>query len=65
VKIEKGRPIPRNYPFDKMEVGDSFLIPEYMRHESVYMAAMRYRKKTGKKFAVRRTADGYCCWRVG
>jgi hypothetical protein len=64
VKIEKGRPIPRNYPFDKMEVGDSFLIPEYMRHESVYMAAMRDRKKTGKKFAVRRTADGYCCWRL-
>lgn len=64
MKIEKGRLLPRSYPFEQMEVGDSFLIPEHIKPQTVRMAMARYVKKTGKKFSVRKTADGYCCWRV-
>jgi hypothetical protein len=64
VKIEKGRPLPRSYPFGKMEVGDSFLIPKHIRPQTVQIAAVRYWHKTKKKFSVRKTEDGYCCWRV-
>jgi len=64
VKVEKGKPIPGKYPFDEMEVGDSFLIPEGVKRHTVAVAALRYWRKTGKKFTTRKVPEGYCCWRV-
>lgn len=63
-EIIKNKPIPGNYPFDQMEIGDSFMIPQGVRQQSVAVAATRNSKKTGRKFSIKRTQEGYCCWRV-
>lgn len=69
-KIEKGVPMPERgvrsirYPFEQMEVGDSFT---YLAAEDalVRSAAHRNTKATGKRFAVRKlSASGGRCWRV-
>lgn len=53
-----------NNPFDQMGIGDSFMIPQAVRHQSVAVAATRHSKKTGTKFSIKKTPEGYCCWRV-
>ncbi len=62
-KIEKDVPIPEKYPFSKMGVGDSFDILDAGAKE-VSAAVSYYGKKHGKKFTVRKTADGHRCWRI-
>ncbi len=71
-KIEKGIPIPahngdgtRKYPFSSMEVGDSFLL-NGQNPTSVSGAAISFGKayNRNQKFSVRKTPDGYRCWRV-
>lgn len=62
--IEKGIPVPkkRKYPFDKMEVGDSFLI----KHDGTtnFRTAIgghitaHVRRNPGTKFTSRNTDDG-------
>lgn len=70
MKIDKNVPIPqttvrRKYPFDMMEAGDSFLLPPDMDYIKTRGAAQNWGKVNGgKKFAVRKTVDGYRCWRV-
>lgn len=67
MKIEKSVPLPKgrgnriDYPFDKMEVGDSFVAEiETVRGSSFY-----YGSKNNKKFVTRKQKDGtYRCWRV-
>ena len=67
-KIEKKVPVPttasrNNYPFGEMEVGDSFSIPigeEYVARASAYW----YSRTRPVKFSIRRTKEGYRCWRV-
>jgi hypothetical protein len=69
VKIEKGVPIAgpyswsgnKKYPWEEMEVGDSFLFPEYL--ESPYTQAVSA-SKNGREFVVRSTREGFRCWRV-
>ena len=52
------------YPFNKMEPGDSFAIPDEDA-KSVSGAAWRWGKAHHAKFAVRKDAAGrYRCWRV-
>lgn len=76
-KIEKGIPIPTHkkikYPFDEMEVGDSFLIecindPRKKKHIQSYVASVlnRYNKQEQKtmKIKTRREKEGLRVWRV-
>jgi len=65
IKIESGIPMPAKFPFAKMLIGDSFLVPESISKSTVAVYATRYAKKTGyAKFTFRKTPDGYRCWRI-
>ena len=64
IKIESGIPFPAHIPFADMKVGDSFLVPEGISKSTVAVYANRYAKKTGTKFTVRKTPEGYRCWRI-
>jgi hypothetical protein len=71
-KISSDFPIPpptskghkRRYPLDKMEVGDSFLVPkaeERTIRNAVYLWASRH----NKKFTIRTLDNGTIrCWRI-
>lgn len=62
--IEKNVPTVGYYPFDSMEVGDSFSVMLEKRHK-LSVAMLRYSKKTGTKFISRRMEDGSIrVWRV-
>jgi hypothetical protein len=66
--IEKGVPLPGRgrspiYPFEQMEVGDSFAVPEDKRHV-VGPAAAWFGKRHGRKYSVRKTTGGFRVWRV-
>ena len=52
------------YQWTTMEVGHSFLFPEYIGPDSAASQAHLAGKKYGRKFSVRRTADGFRCWRL-
>lgn len=71
-KIEKNVPVtthskavrPSQYPFEEMEIGDSFRMPDTKR-ASVAVLAGRYGKRVGRKFTVRKQEDGsFRCWRI-
>jgi hypothetical protein len=64
IPIDKGIPLPGKYPFDKMEVGDSFLVPAHIPRTTATAAATRYGKSLGMKFSFRITPEGLRCWRV-
>ena len=72
IKIEKGVPVTGNsttYPFDEMEIGDSFLVsPCDTKGRMKVYASSRYflsKIKTPKfKFKSRVDADGYRFWKV-
>ena len=58
-KIEKMTPMPSRrervkYPFDKMEVGDSFSIPDTESYIKLNSAASYYGEKYQKKFSISR-----------
>lgn len=77
-KIEKGIPIdnkynarPSKFPFAKMKIGDSFLIPKHMdefkKHMGgVYSHLATYNSKAAHKIriACRMTSDGLRVWRI-
>ena len=69
ITIDKNVPIPEKmrskYPWEQMEVGDSFeFLPKLAKH-SVYAvtrtACLRF---PGKRFETRRVGRQYRCWRV-
>ena len=69
IKIEKGIPLPPLgrppiYPWQEMEVGDSFLVSS--SHNRIHNIAYATNKHLSpKRFAVRRQPDGsYRVWRV-
>ena len=65
MKVEKNIPLPRRYPFNDMQVGDSFAVPEGIARTAVNIAAMRYGNKHGCKFTVRQMPDRTLrCWRI-
>jgi len=70
IKIEKNVALPspadrsRKYPFNKLEVGDSFAAPEGVNVETFRNAAWAFAKKRGWTIAVRKTDAGYRCWRT-
>lgn len=67
--IEKNVPMPvsrqgkKRWPFDNMEVGDSFgFEPE--NQKKVAGAASAHGRAYGKKFSVQQTESGPRCWRT-
>lgn len=56
---------PYKYPFDKMEIGDSFYLEDYEKfYRSLQGSAFRYGKKYETQFKVRKEKTGSRCWRV-
>lgn len=65
MKIEKGIELPQRFPFWKMDVGDSFAVPADIKRTIVATSASVYGIRHGKKFSVRKEANGQLrCWRV-
>lgn len=70
-KIEKGVEAPagtkrRKYPFQDMDIGDSFFIEDASpRHNhQIYAAASYAGSRHGKTFTVRTVEGGYRVWRL-
>jgi len=68
--VEKGIPLvgdgrgrQKNYPFENMNVGDSFAFPKEIR-VSVARAAHYHGKSKGKMFTTRAVDGAYRCWRI-
>jgi len=74
IKIEKNVPLPtrewteKKYPFDKMEIGDSFSAGEYTNVLAIGVrgSAQWYVNKTksDKKFSVKKCDGKVRCWRI-
>jgi hypothetical protein len=72
ILIEKNIPLPGNhkYPWDKMNVGDSFFVPtengksESQHVQNVSGAAHKAAKKNGWKMTTRKVAGGARVWRL-
>ena len=67
INIDKGVPIPiahkknREYPFDYMDIGDSFFMNN---RSSAFHALMNRHNVGGKKFISRAVEGGFRVWRV-
>lgn len=63
-EIEKNVPLVnkyrtmRKYPFDGMEVGDSFVVPDRERVNALRAMTLTNRKGDGRRFSSRRQLDG-------
>lgn len=71
IKIEKGIPIPTRpprplkYPLDKMEIGDSFFVPNKKRETMRVQITEAQKRLWPKRFTVRAvTGGGVRVWRV-
>lgn len=74
IPVEKGVPIPTArrviasvYPFDKMEIGDSFFVAtnnKKGRNSSIASAAYLHAKQLGRKFTTRTVEGGMRVWRL-
>lgn len=71
IKIEKNIPIPEArsgkqiYPWDALDVGDSFAFRDGVTSGTAHRQAHAAGKKYGRKFSVRTRPDGtHRCWRV-
>ncbi len=71
IKIEHDHAMPakrntRLYPFDEMEVGDSFFIPEadHALQSSAASAAYTWGKSNKKKISKRAVTGGTRFWRI-
>jgi hypothetical protein len=67
-KIESGIPVPpgnrANYPFAKMKVGDSFLVPG-VKNSAAIASSVSYRKnRYGENYVCRTTEGGLRVWRI-
>jgi hypothetical protein len=69
IKVDKGVPLPSNitgvgkYPWEDMEVGDSFLFPPDVKSSAAYSVS-RHQKRKGRDYVVRATPQGLRCWRT-
>lgn len=71
ITIDKGVPIPtdtcsvrKKYPWKKMEVGDSFLLPTADKRSVHSLASQTSLRHSPRKFIARKTKDGYRIWRI-
>jgi len=74
IRVQRGVPMPHIkprgcggrrtplYPWDDMQVGDSFLFPDRIGR-AAYAAAIQA-SKNGRTFKALRIEDGFRCWRV-
>lgn len=64
-QIEKNIPVAGKYPFEKMEVGDSFYVEgDKKAKANLRMAAFTYRKNANVKFATKSDDKGIRIWRT-
>jgi len=65
IKIDKNIPPPAAcvYPFAALKKGESFLV-DGKRGMSVRALASAHAKKNKHKYTVRKTDEGYRCWRI-
>ena len=69
MKIEKNIPAPavrkrRPFPFEQMEVGDSFAVQDDTVSAAKMSASRMNKNGSGKQFTIQKTESGYRCWRV-
>lgn len=71
IEIDSGVPIPprkppanKRYPFEKLEVGDSFAKPEDVTPNAMRSVARYHARKNGAEYKVRQTETGWRVWRV-
>ena len=67
IAIEKGVEVPRVgavYPYEVMEIGDSFLVPNGVS-QVVCNSNFRMGRKLKRKFMCRRVEGGIRVWRIG
>jgi hypothetical protein len=70
IQIENGVAIPKmridaKYPWQALEVGQSFLFPAETKMANAYSSAWGASKANApKKFIARKTDDGFRCWRI-
>jgi hypothetical protein len=66
LKIEKNVPLPEQnryeWPFEKMEVGDSFFM-EGVKRTTIHATAYKAGVKLGRKFSVKIEEGGFRVWR--
>lgn len=65
--IHWGRGAPAKYPFNSMEVGDSFFVAGGTRERNALRTAASWAGKRAtprKRYAIRKVDGGYRCWRV-
>lgn len=67
-KVEKAVQMPPAktrgvYPFSRMAVGDSFVVPPEIRYK-VYAAARSFGARHGCRFSVRKDGDQVRVWRI-
>jgi len=55
-----GRGTPLKYPWNKMEIGDSIVVPSKTGQQS----ALKYGQRYSLKFRTRKVDGGYRIWRV-
>lgn len=71
IKIDKGIPVPpenshaSKYPFDLMEIGDSFFVSaEERKPDHMRSTASIHGKRIQKRYSVRKVENGTRVWRV-
>jgi len=69
-KIEKNIPAPgpapqsiRKYPFDKMQIGDSFFVPGGNQN-SIATSATNQLNRYGRRYTTRKMDGGVRVWRI-
>jgi len=60
IPIDRNIPMPSPYPFYRMEVGDSFFVPDHLTQD---VRRVCY-QQAGRKFATRVVAGGLRIWRI-
>ena len=68
IQVDKDIPVPTRrsrtlYPYEEMEVGDSFFL-EDMPLQQVCTSNLRAGKRSGKKFSARTEDGGVRVWRI-
>lgn len=65
IEIDKHVPIPPSgkYPFDELEIGDSFLVPNANSH-NIAAASYAGARRTGYKFRTKTVDGGVRVWRI-
>ena len=71
IKIDKNIPIPHKhylceckYPFNKLKIGDSFIVPKTVKDASIRTSATQFGKRHNMKFITRTVENGLRIWRT-